>query len=95
MREMRDPELTLRTNRRSYVLPRQIAMYFARQLTGASLQEIGHQFGGRHHTTVLHSIRGIEKMCRFDKALNRTITRLMDASVKRVSVAGRTSDART
>ena len=41
LREMRDPELTVRTNRRAYVLPRQIAMYIARQLTRASLQEIG------------------------------------------------------
>jgi hypothetical protein len=56
LREMRDPELTLRTNRRAYVLPRQIAMYIARQLTGASLEEIGREFGGRHHTTVLHSV---------------------------------------
>ena len=37
LREMRDPELTVRTNRRAYVLPRQIAMYIARRLTGASL----------------------------------------------------------
>jgi hypothetical protein len=48
MRERRDPELTVRTNRRAYVLPRQIAMYIARQLTGASLQEIGREFGSRH-----------------------------------------------
>jgi hypothetical protein len=77
LREMRDPELTVRTNRRSYVLPRQIAMYIARQLTGASLQEIGRQFGGRHHTTVLHSIDRIEAMRRTDEALNRVITQLM------------------
>jgi chromosomal replication initiator protein len=74
---MRDPELTVRTNRRSYVLPRQIAMYIARQLTGASLEEIGRAFDDRHHTTVLHSINKIEEMRRSDKALNSTITRLM------------------
>src|SRR6516164_4553253 len=50
LRERRDPELTVRTNRREYVLPRQIAMYVARQLTGASLEEIGREFGHRHHT---------------------------------------------
>ena len=77
--EMRDPELTVRTNRRAYVLPRQIAMYIARQLTGESLQEIAREFGGRHHTTVLHSINKIEEMQRTDEALNRTITQLMDA----------------
>ena len=77
LREMRDPELTVRTNRRAYVLPRQIAMYIARQLTGASLQEIGHQFGGRHHTTVLHSIRKIDAMRRSDGALDYAIRRLI------------------
>ena len=79
LREMRDPELTVRSNRRAYVLPRQLAMYIARQLTSASLQEIGKLFGGRHHTTVLHSINKIEAMRRTDEALNRTITRLVGA----------------
>jgi hypothetical protein len=83
LREMRDPELTVRTNRRSYVLPRQIAMYIARQLTGASLQEIGREFGSRHHTTVLHAIKKIEEMRRSDGELNRRITRLVNAVVVR------------
>ena len=59
--------------------PRQVAMYIVKQLTTASLPEIGRQFGGKHHTTVLHSINKIEEMRRSDKELNRTITRLMDA----------------
>jgi chromosomal replication initiator protein len=50
-----------------------------KQLTTASLPEIGRQFGGKHHTTVLHSINKIEEMRRSDKDLNRVITRLMDA----------------
>jgi hypothetical protein len=79
LREMRDPELTVRTHRRAYVLPRQLAMYIARQLTGATLEEIGRQFGGRHHTTVLHSINKIERIRRLDEELNGAITRLMDA----------------
>jgi DnaA-like protein len=82
LREMRDPELTVRTHRRAYVLPRQIAMYVARQLTGASFQEIGREFGGRHHTTVLHSIGKIEEMRYSDEALNCAITRLMEACVR-------------
>jgi chromosomal replication initiator protein len=81
MREMRDPELTVRIKRRAYVLPRQLAMYIVRQLTGATLEEIGREFGDRHHTTVLHSIDKIEAMRRSDEALNRTIRRLMDAFV--------------
>jgi chromosomal replication initiator protein len=50
-----------------------------KQLTTASLPEIGRQFGGKHHTTVLHSINKIEELRRSDKDLNRIITRLMDA----------------
>jgi chromosomal replication initiator protein len=79
LRERRDPALTVRTHRRAYVLPRQIAMYIARQLTGASLQEIGREFGGRHHTTTLHAIRRIERIRRSDGALDCAIRRLMDA----------------
>jgi hypothetical protein len=79
LREMRDPELTMRSHRRTYVLPRQIAMYIARQATGASLQEIGREFGGRHHTTVLHSINKIEAMRRSDMALDRAIVRLINS----------------
>jgi DnaA-like protein len=81
LREMREPDLTVRTNRRTYVLPRQIAMYIARQLTGASLQEIGRELGGRHHTTVLHSINRIDKIRRSDKTLDSVIARLMDAVI--------------
>jgi DnaA-like protein len=92
MREMRDPELKVRTHRRAYVLPRQIAMYIARQLTGASLQEIGREFGGRHHTTVLHSINKIE-MRRTDEALNRTISRLIDTFRLCVRVRASRQDA--
>jgi chromosomal replication initiator protein len=82
MDEMRDPELTVPSNRRAYVLPRQIAMYIARQVTGASFQEIGRQFGGRHHSTVQHSIHKIDEMRRRDKALGWTVTRLTEACVR-------------
>jgi chromosomal replication initiator protein len=77
--EMRDPDLKVRSHRRLHALPRQLAMYLVRKFTGASLQEIGRQFGGRHHTTVLHSIYKIEELRESDKALNCAITRLMDA----------------
>jgi chromosomal replication initiator protein len=79
LREMRDPELTVRTHRRAYVLPRQLAMYIARRLTAATLEEIGRQFGGRHHTTVLYAVNKVERMRRLDDELNVAITRLMDA----------------
>jgi chromosomal replication initiator protein len=70
--------LKVRSNTRAIAFPRQVAMYIVKQLTTASLPEIGRQFGGKHHTTVLHSINKIEEMRRSDKDLNRTITRLMD-----------------
>ena len=71
----------MRVKRRSKTIafPRQVAMYLVKQLTSASLPEIGRQFGGKHHTTVLHSINKIEELRRNDKDLNRTIAKLMDA----------------
>jgi chromosomal replication initiator protein len=76
---LREQDLKMRSNTRAIAFPRQVAMYIVKQLTTASLPEIGRQFGGKHHTTVLHSINKIEEMRRSDKELNRTITRLMDA----------------
>ena len=43
-------------------MPRQIAMYLCKSLTNASLPEIGKSFGGKHHSTVIHSIRKVEEM---------------------------------
>ncbi len=76
---MRDQDLKVRSNTKAISFPRQIAMYLVKQLTSASLPEIGRQFGGKHHTTVLHSINKIEMLRRTDKDLNRTISRLMDS----------------
>jgi chromosomal replication initiator protein len=47
-------------------------------LTEASLPEIGRQFGGKHHTTVMHSIAKIDAQRRTDKDLNRTVNKLME-----------------
>jgi len=77
--DLREQDLKVRSNTRAIAFPRQVAMYIVTQLTTASLPEIGRQFGGKHHTTVLHSINKIEELRRSDKDLNRTITRLMDA----------------
>jgi len=60
------------------VVPRQIAMFLAKQLTEASLPEIGRQFGGKHHTTVMHSIAKIDELKRTDKDLGRTLSKLME-----------------
>ena len=53
-------ELKSRNNSKSVALPRQVAMYLCKQLTSASLPEIGRSFGGKHHSTVLHSIRKVQ-----------------------------------
>ena len=75
---MRVPELKQKNNSRQIVVPRQIAMYLAKQMTEASLPEIGRQFGGKHHTTVMHSIQKVDEQRRQDKALHRTVTQLME-----------------
>jgi chromosomal replication initiator protein len=75
---MRVAELKQKNNSRQIVVPRQIAMYLAKQLTEASLPEIGRQFGGKHHTTVMHSISKIDDQRRNDKDLNRTLNKLME-----------------
>ena len=75
---MRVAELKQKNNSRQIVVPRQIAMYLAKQLTEASLPEIGRQFGGKHHTTVMHSVGKIDEQRRADKDLNRTINKLME-----------------
>jgi chromosomal replication initiator protein len=58
--------------------PRQVAMYLAKQLTTASLPQIGREFGGKHHTTVLHSVRKIEKERDANRDLDKLINRLTD-----------------
>jgi len=78
LRELGDHDLKARSNRQIITFPRQLAMYLARQLTMASLPEIGRQFGGMHHTTVLHAINRIERILRRDQDLDRTITRLVE-----------------
>ncbi len=75
---MRVAELKQKNNSRAVVVPRQIAMYLAKQLTEASLPEIGRQFGGKHHTTVMHSIGKIDEQRRADKNLNSTLNKLQE-----------------
>lgn len=76
---MRAQDLKVRSNSKTIAFPRQVAMFLVKQLTSASLPEIGKQFGGKHHTTVLHSINKIEALRQVDKELNKTINRLLDS----------------
>ena len=76
---LRVPEIKAKNNARAVVYPRQIAMYLSKHLTEASLPEIGRQFGGKHHTTVLHSIEKIEESRKADKDLNRLLNKLTES----------------
>jgi chromosomal replication initiator protein len=75
---LRAGEIKTKNNSHSIVYPRQIAMYLAKQLTEASLPEIGRQFGGKHHTTVLHSVEKIAEARKTDKDLNRLLNKLTE-----------------
>ena len=75
---MRVSDLKQKNNSRNVVVPRQIAMYLAKQMTEASLPEIGRQFGNKHHTTVMHSIGKIDELRRTDKDLHRTLNKLQE-----------------
>ncbi|MGI8743458.1 MAG: chromosomal replication initiator protein DnaA [Bryobacteraceae bacterium] len=72
-------QLKMKSNERKIAYPRQIAMYVVKELTAASLPEIGRAFGGKHHTTVLHSIQKIDNLRQKDPDLNRLIHSLIDS----------------
>ncbi len=72
-------QLKQKSNTRQITYPRQIAMYLMKDLTQASLPEIGRVFGGKHHTTVLHSVQKIERLRQTDTDLNRLIHSLIDS----------------
>ena len=69
----------LKTKRRNknIVLPRQIAMYLSRELTDLSLPEIGDCFGGKDHTTVLHSYKKIKEGVSKDEVLKSRLERVI------------------
>jgi len=72
-------QLKEKSNRKEIVLPRQVAMFLVKELTPASLPEIGRAFGGKHHTTVLHSIHKISAQRGGDPDLNKMINSLIDS----------------
>ena len=72
-------ELKSRNNSKSIALPRQVAMYLCKSLTNASLPEIGRSFGGKHHSTVIHSIRKIDNLRQTDADFNSLINNLTES----------------
>ncbi len=77
--QVKQSQLKEKSNTKKVVYPRQVAMYLVKDLTDASLPEIGRAFGGKHHTTVIHSINKIEKSRHNDPELNRLLHSLMDS----------------
>ena len=77
--QMKLVELKSRNNSKSIAMPRQVAMYLCKQLTNSSLPEIGRSFGGKHHSTVIHSIRKVEDLRKNDSAFNILINTLMES----------------
>ncbi|ATO47512.1 chromosomal replication initiation protein DnaA [Companilactobacillus farciminis KCTC 3681 = DSM 20184] len=63
---------------KSIVVPRQIAMYLSRELTDKSLPQIGMEFGGKDHTTVMHSCDKISELLIKDADLKRSVNELKD-----------------
>ena len=76
--QLQPAQLKQKTNTQKIVFPRQIAMYLIKELTHSSLPEIGRMFGGKHHTTVLHSIHKIDEQRQKDADLNRLIHNVID-----------------
>jgi len=75
--KIKPSQLKSKNNSPKFAFPRQIAMYLSKGLTKASLPEIGKKFGGKHHTTVIHSIRKIEKMHNEDPEFNKELNNLI------------------
>ena len=72
-------ELKAKNNSKTVAEPRQIAMYLIKTLTAASLPEIGKAFGGKHHSTVIHSVRKIDTLRKRDPDFDRRINSFVQA----------------
>ncbi len=77
--ELLPQQLKQKSNERRIAFPRQIAMFLAKELTPASLPEIGKAIGNKHHTTVLHSIGKIDELRQRDNDLQKLIHKLIDS----------------
>jgi chromosomal replication initiator protein len=80
--KLTNEELLSKNNARQISHPRQVAMYLCKNLTKHSYPEIGRAFGGKHHTTVMHSVEKIEAQVTTDETLQRLITELAESLQK-------------
>ena len=69
-------QLKAKTRKKEIVMARQVAMYFAKEYTTQSLKSIGHHFGGRDHSTVIHSVQTVSDMIDTDKRFRADIQEL-------------------
>lgn len=76
---LRPGELNSRSNARRITRPRQVAMFLCKELTPHSLPEIGRAFGGKHHSTVIHSVRKVKEQMGDDTDLQRGVTNLLES----------------
>jgi chromosomal replication initiator protein len=74
---LKPAQLKVKNNARRIAVPRQIAMYLCKELTMESLPQIGRDFGGKHHTTVLHSIRKIDSLRKKDSEISAAVNKIM------------------
>ena len=70
-------DLKSKKRTKAVTLPRQIAMYILREITEYSTTEIGYEFGGRDHTTVMHSVQRIESRMKTDSTFELTINNII------------------
>lgn len=72
-------ELKSRNNSKSVAMPRQVAMYLCKTLTHSSLPEIGRSFGGKHHSTVIHSIKKVEELRKKNTDFDKQVSTLLES----------------
>lgn len=75
-------QLVSKNNSRQFAFPRQVAMYLCKRLTKNSYPEIGRAFGGKHHTTVIHSFEKIQSLSITDAGLQRLLLDLSESLQK-------------
>ncbi|MCG8454915.1 MAG: chromosomal replication initiator protein DnaA, partial [Holophagales bacterium] len=71
-------EIKSKNNSKHIAFPRQVAMYLCKKLTPLSFPDIGKQFNGKHHSTVMYSVEKIEELRSRETELDRTVKGLMD-----------------
>lgn len=71
--QIRVADIKSKNRSRCFAIPRQIAMYLSRKLTRASTTDIGRRFGGKDHSTVIHSTNKIEELIKTDQATSDAI----------------------